>query len=109
MKTSLLINLIFLTKENPNEYKVEENFNSLVLKSKKNKDDRNYNRNSPFESDHLLKALPFFLLLSFLEFKKIHCYKASNKELDRVRNLIEDEIKNLEFKYKGLLRREPIK
>ncbi len=81
----------------------------LSLHKNKDRDDRDYNRNRDFYSDNILKVLPVFLLLSFLKFKKIYCYKASNKELDRIRKLIEEEIKDLEFKYKGLLKREPIK
>jgi len=78
-----------------------------LIKYKFRKDRKFNNKDTNF--DDLWKVVPLFFLISFIEFKKIYCYKATNKELDRVRNLIEEEIKNLEFRYKGLLKREPIK
>jgi uncharacterized protein YsxB (DUF464 family) len=45
----------------------------------------------------------------YLYTKKLNCYQANNKELDKVMNYLEREIKNLEFKYQGKIRRQPIR
>ncbi len=85
---------------------IEDYKNCIDFYKKKNRDER---RNNNINMDDILKVFPIFLLLSFLELKKSFCYKATNKELDRVKNLIETYIKDLEFRYKGLIKREPIK
>lgn len=41
--------------------------------------------------------------------KKLNCYQANNKELDKVMNFLDREIKNLEFKYQGKIKRQPIR
>lgn len=80
---------------------------------RENRDDRknnNKNNKSNFDDyNNILKIIPIFFLFTCVEFKKVFCYKASNKELDRVKYLIEEEIKNLEFRYKGTIKREPLK
>ncbi len=58
--------------------------------------------------------IPFILSLSFsltlfpLKQTKLNCYKATNKEIEKVLNSLDTQIKNLEFKYHGKLRRTPI-
>ncbi len=49
------------------------------------------------------------LIGMYLFTKKLHCYQANNKELDKVMNFLDREIKNLEFKYQGKIRRQPIR
>jgi hypothetical protein len=62
---------------------------------------------------NFVKFLPIGLYLTviFLETQKknMFCFKASNKELEKMTSNIENQIKNLEFKYHGKLRRQPIK
>lgn len=62
------------------------------------------------------RILPFCLCAGMLLFERqkeyrsrVICYKATNKELDKVMANLEAKIKNLEFKYHGKLRRQPIK
>lgn len=76
-----------------------------------NENEREYNNDNKnnFNYKIFLGIIPFFLYLSYTKNKKSFCFKANNKELERVSNLIETEIRNLEFKYEGKLRREPIK
>jgi hypothetical protein len=45
----------------------------------------------------------------YLYTKKLRCYAANNKELDKVMGFLDREIKNLEFKYHGKIRRQPIR
>jgi hypothetical protein len=45
----------------------------------------------------------------YLYTKKLSCYTANNKELDKVMNYLDKEIKNLEFKYQGKISRQPIR
>ena len=45
----------------------------------------------------------------YLYTKKMYCYSANNKELDKVMNFLDREIKNLEFKYQGKIKRQPIR
>jgi hypothetical protein len=91
------------TKENYNKYKNTENENLKKYEIPRE------NLKNKFNIKDLLKILPFLLLISFNENKKIFCFKATNKELERASNTIENDIKNLEFKYGGTLKREPIK
>ena len=59
-----------------------------------------------------VKFIPFSMmgLMAILEKEKImNCYKASNKELEKIMNNLENQIKNLEFRHHGKLRRQPIK
>lgn len=48
-------------------------------------------------------------LFNFFNFPSIHCYKINNRELEKMMSLLENSIKNLEFRYQGKLRRQPIK
>ncbi len=106
--------LLYFLKENQNQNQIKFFF------TKKNKENNNNNNNNnnenpedniknKFNINDLLKIFSFLLLISFNENKKMFCYKASNKELERASNTIENDIKNLEFKYGGTLKREPIK
>jgi SpoVK/Ycf46/Vps4 family AAA+-type ATPase len=52
--------------------------------------------------------LPILVGFSYLTKSKLYCYSASNKELEKMMNSLDREIKNLEFKYQGKLRRQPI-
>jgi chaperonin cofactor prefoldin len=59
-----------------------------------------------------LKILPFSIISGIIlleKEKRLYCFKASNKELDKMMNNLENQIKNLEFRYHGKLRRQPIK
>lgn len=55
------------------------------------------------------KLYSLFGLLTIMIYKKLSCYPASDKELDKVRSNLENQIKSLEFKYQGKLRRQPVK
>jgi hypothetical protein len=64
-------------------------------------------KKSKFE---LYSLFPFFVgIYIFSNSKNLLCYKASNKELDKIMNSLENHIKNLEFKYQGKLNRQPIR
>lgn len=66
----------------------------------------------PFKSyndGHRFGHLLFFGLFAMLTTKGSLCYKASNKQLDAIMTRLDNEIKNLEFRYEGKLRRQPIK
>jgi hypothetical protein len=55
------------------------------------------------------KLYGLFGLLTLMVYKKIWCYPATDTHLEKVRNGLEKDIKTLEFKYQGKLRRQPIK
>ena len=67
------------------------------------------------KSLNILKFIPFsictglILLNNKTEENTLLCFKASNKELEKVLNNLETQIKNLEFKYHGKMRRQAIK
>jgi len=64
--------------------------------------------NSKFNHDKNFKADKIFRAFK-LESPMIHCYKVNNKELEKMMGLLETQIKNLEFRYQGKLRRQPVK
>lgn len=68
----------------------------LLLLNSKN---RKYNFN---DHNNIFKSLGLDLPL-------LHCYKVNNKEIEKMMGLLENQIKNLEFRYQGKLRRQPIK
>jgi hypothetical protein len=72
--------------------------------SHKNLFRKNFNKHK-FDIYSLLPLLIGMYLFT----KKLHCYQANNKELDKVMNFLDREIKNLEFKYQGKIRRQPIR
>lgn len=79
--------------------------NSIISKIKKD----NFHRRNKLD---YVKFIPFSMmgLMAILEKEKImNCYKASNKELEKIMNNLETQIKNLEFRHHGKLRRQPIK
>lgn len=60
----------------------------------------------------LFKIIQFSIMSGILlleKEKRLYCYKATNKELEKMMNNLENQIKNLEFRYHGKLRRQPIK
>lgn len=68
---------------------------------------------SNFQSNTLQRikfTLPMIAFLYFSKYNcnKIQCFKAKNKEIDKILNNLEEKIKNLEFKYAGKLQRQNI-
>ena len=79
-------------------------------KTIKNEDYKyNFYNSNISEGLNFNKIYCLFGLFSLMIYKKISCYPASDKELEKIRSNLEREIKNLEFKYEGKLRRQPIK
>lgn len=55
------------------------------------------------------KIFSIFGALLLLKIKKeLMCYKVNNKELEKFMEKLDKGIKDLEFKYKGTLRRHPV-
>ena len=46
---------------------------------------------------------------SYQKNKRLYCYQANDKEINKMKSIIEKEIDNLEFKYQGNIRRQPVK
>ncbi len=69
----------------------------------------NYSSSSILEGMSLSKIYCLFGLFTIVAYQKINCYPASDKEIEKIRTNLENQIKNLEFKYHGKLRRQPIK
>jgi hypothetical protein len=82
-------------------------------KEYENNHDRGYRFNSSsssiLEGMNLSKIYCLFGLFTIMAYQKINCYPASDKEIEKIRTNLENQIKNLEFKYHGKLRRQPIK
>ncbi len=57
--------------------------------------------------------IPILSSLGFISFFSLNnvalCYHISDKEIDKLRLSVENQIKNLEFKYQGKLRHQNIK
>ena len=68
----------------------------LILLNSKSKYEKNFN------ADKIFRAFK-------LESPMMYCYKINNKELEKMMGLLETQIKNLEFRYQGKLRRQPVK
>jgi hypothetical protein len=89
--------------------KLRSKLSSLINNSTCNIKKNSFLRRNKLE---YVKFIPFSMmgLMAILEKEKImNCYKASNKELDKIMNNLENQIKNLEFRHHGKLRRQPIK
>ena len=71
-------------------------FAGLMLLNTKYRKRNEFNKNEFFRTFGLDTAM-------------LHCYKVNNKELEKMMGLLENQIKNLEFRYQGKLRRQPIK
>ncbi|MFO0515240.1 MAG: AAA family ATPase, partial [bacterium] len=56
----------------------------------------------------LFKKLEYFNLTNYFSKNTIECFKSEDKEIRRVRDIVNDKIKELEFKYEGNLRRQNI-
>jgi hypothetical protein len=65
-------------------------------------------KNSHYNKFDIYSLLPFVIGM-YLYTKKLSCYSVSNKELDKVMNFLDKEIKNLEFKHQGKIKRQPIR
>lgn len=89
-----------------------ESFRTKIMKFriKLNNIGKNYKKRKPsnFSKFHFSGILGMMIFLERVK-KQMFCYKASNKELEKLMNSLESQIKNLEFKYHGKLRRQPIK
>jgi hypothetical protein len=103
---------------------------SLLKRKKGSKQNKQYKQNN--SNTELTKYFPFaictglMLLNSKINYEKkfnaneifrafklesplMYCYKVNNKELEKMMGLLETQIKNLEFRYQGKLRRQPVK
>jgi hypothetical protein len=109
MDKLLKFNTLFLFKKMLPKFK--SYLNSLQLKYSKIRNNLKLIKKS--NKINFVKFFPIAIYggLLFLEKQKknMFCYKASNKELDKMTANLENQIKNLEFKYHGKLRRQPIK
>jgi ATP-dependent 26S proteasome regulatory subunit len=56
----------------------------------------------------LFKKIEYFNLTNYFSKNTIECFKSEDKEIRRVRDIVNDKIKELEFKYEGNLRRQNI-
>jgi len=71
-----------------------------------------YSSHSNKKTYEFIKILPFSVISGIIlleKEKRLYCFKANNKELDKMMSNLENQIKNLEFRYHGKLRRQPIK
>ena len=112
-----IFNMNILSKRIINKYK---NFKNKIIDI--NKFNNSHNRRNNFGN---IKHILTFSLISIIlmtkykisnsernnsgQFNKLFCYKATNKELEKLMSNLENQIKNLEFKYHGKMRRQPIK
>lgn len=119
--TKLLKNQLksFGLNSNNNHYPWKQNyfFQNNKHSEKHDEKEKNYEKGYSYynSSSTVLDGMDFskiyclFGLFTIFAYKKIKCYPASDKEIDKIRTNLENEIKSLEFKYQGKLRRQPIK
>jgi hypothetical protein len=83
--------------------------NQEYKKREEDKQNFNFSQSSISQGINFPKLYSLFGLLAIIIYKKISCYPANDKEIEKVRNNLENQIKSLEFKYQGKLRRQPVK
>ena len=92
-------------------WKKTENLKNSSQFNKSNEDYKYtyYNNSKISEGLYINKIYCLFGLFTIMIYNKVSCFPASDKELEKIRGNLEKEIKNLEFKYQGKLRRQPVK
>jgi len=69
--------------------------------------------NFTFKSNQNFSFKQAISTLGFVSFFSLNnvalCHNISDKEIDKMRNNLEEQIKNLEFKYQGKLKRQNVK